>query len=354
MMRNSILLAACLFLYAALFSHSVLSSEKPRTITILTHDSFSVSKHVIEAFEQAHQATVRLIKAETAGAALDQALAFRRRSPAADIVYGLDNTMMGRALEAGIFEPYASPLLNQIPQEFKLDPENRLLPVDYGDVCLNYDKKWFARRGLAPPGSLKDLTRPMYEGLTVVENPMTSSPGLAFLLATIAHFGEDQFLDFWADLRDNDLLVVDGWKQAYLGHFSAASKGSRPIVISYASSPAAEVFYAEHRIYEAPSAAITDSGMSFRQVEFVGIVKGARNKELARRWVDYMLDTPFQKDIPLQMFVFPVNPKAPLPDLFTRYARVARKPIYMPVEKIQKNRRKWVEAWSKVVLKHKP
>jgi thiamine transport system substrate-binding protein len=353
MIRNSIWLTGCLILYAALFSHSVFSSEKPRTITILTHDSFSVSKHVIEAFEQDHQATVRLMKAETAGATLDRALAFHRRSPAADIVFGLDNTMMGRALESGIFESYASPLLNQIPKEFKLDPENRLLPVDYGDVCLNYDKKWFARRGLAPPGSLEDLTRPMYEGLTVVENPETSSPGLAFLLATVAHFGEDHFLEFWADLRDNQVLVVDGWKQAYLGHFSAASQGSRPIVISYASSPAAEVFYSEQQIYEAPSAAITDPGMSFRQVEFVGILKGSRNKELARRWVDYMLDIPFQKDIPLQMFVFPVNPKAPLPDLFTRYARVARKPIQMPVERIKENRRKWVEAWSEVVLKNK-
>ncbi len=353
MLRNCILLTGCLLSLTTLFSTSVFSSEEPEILTILTHDSFSVSEQVIEFFEQQHHATVRFIKVENAGAVLKQALAFRRRSPAADIVFGLDNTMMGQALEANIFEPYVSPFLNQIPDEFKLDPENRLLPVDYGDVCLNYDKKWFARRGLAPPGSLKDLTRPMYNRLTVVENPATSSPGLAFLLMTIAHFGEDDYLDFWAELRDNGLLVVDGWRQAYLGYFSGASKGSRPIVISYSSSPAAEVFFSEHPIYEAPNAAITDPGMTFRQVEFVGILKGARNKELARRWVDYMLDIPFQKDIPLQMFVFPVNPSAPLPDLFTRYAHIARKPASMPVEKIQKNRKKWVEEWSEVVFKYK-
>jgi thiamine transport system substrate-binding protein len=353
-MITRLLLLGCLSLCGFfLQTHSGLSSEEPRAITILTHDSFSVSEQVIEAFEKEHHAKVHFLKVENVGALSKQAIDSKRRPPVADIVFGLDNTMMGPALKAGVFEPYASPLLDRIPNEFKLDPENRLIPVDYGDVCLNYDKKWFARRGLAPPGSLEDLTKPMYNGLLVVENPAMSSPGMAFLLATVAHFGEENFIDFWMALKKNGLLVVDGWKQAYLGHFSAASKGSRPIVISYASSPAAEILFSENQIFEAPSAAITDTGMAFRQIEFVGILKKGRNRDLAKKWVDYMLDVPFQKDIPLQMFVFPVNPAAPLPNLFTRYARVARKPIGMPLDEIEEHGKEWVDAWSEAMLTEK-
>lgn len=354
MMRRFILPAVCLCLFGVLITRHGFSSEEPRPLAILTHDSFNVSQDVIDAFEKKHQASVRFIKIENAGAVLKQTLASKRRSSIADIVFGLDNTMMGPALKAGVFEPYDSPILDQIPNEFKLDPDNRLLPVDYGDVCLNYDKRWFARRGLAPPGSLEDLTRPMYKGLMVTENPATSSPGMAFLLMTVARFGEEKYLDFWRNLKANGLLVVDGWKEAYMGNFSTAYKGNRPIVVSYAGSPAAEVFYAEQKIYEAPSAAITDAGMAFRQVEFVGILKRARNKDLARKWVDYMLDTHFQKDIPLRMFVFPVNPSAPLPDMFTRYAIIARNPVRMPMDKIEKNTKKWVEAWTEAVLTNKP
>lgn len=143
--------------------------------------------------------------------------------------------------------PHHSPLLAAIPPELQLDRENRLLPVSFGDVCLNYDKGWFDQKKLPPPASLADLLQPEYKGLTVVQNPATSSPGLAFLLATIGRFGQDGYLNFWKRLRANDVLVASGWKDAYYGHFTAASKGDRPVVVSYASSPAAEVHYAKPR-----------------------------------------------------------------------------------------------------------
>ncbi|MCP4756558.1 MAG: thiamine ABC transporter substrate-binding protein, partial [Proteobacteria bacterium] len=219
---------ACLTL---VFDAGIVSGED-HEITVMTHDSFSVGKGVVDLFEKAHGVKIRFLKAGDAGAALNQAI-LSKNNPMADVFYGVDNTFMSRALKAGIFEAYRSPLLEQVPDALKLDSRYRLLPVDYGDVCLNYDKKWFARKNMKPPERLEDLVAPAYSGLTVVENPATSSPGLAFLLVTIGRFGEDGYLSFWKKLRKNEVLVTNGWEEAYWGKFSAASKGDRPIVVSY-------------------------------------------------------------------------------------------------------------------------
>ena len=258
---------------------------------------------------------------------------------------------MSRALEADIFEPYASPLLAAVAGELRLDPQNRLLPVDYGDVCLNYDKAWFAEQGIDPPTDLNALKDPTYEGLTVVENPATSSPGLAFLLATIGHFGEEGYLDYWQALRENDVLVVDGWEEAYWGQFSAASDGDRPIVVSYASSPPAEVFFAEEALDEAPTGVVLADGACFRQIEFIGILKGTQQRVLAEKLIDFMLSKRFQEDIPLQMFVFPANQTAALPDVFARYAEIPENPADVSPDAIESNREAWIEAWTETVLR---
>jgi ABC transporter substrate-binding protein (ThiB subfamily) len=187
-------------------------------------------------------------------------------APLADLFFGVDNTFLSRALEADIFEPYESPLLNKIPAEFRLDTSNRVLPVDYGDVCINYDKAYFSEKNLAVPQSLEDLTKPEYAGLLVVENPATSSPGLAFLLATVAHYG-DSFTDYWQALKENGVVVVDGWETAYYTNFSASSgRGPQPMVVSYGSSPAAEVVYAEKKLDDAPTASILGPDTCFRQI----------------------------------------------------------------------------------------
>jgi len=319
-------------------------------ITVMTHDSFSASRETVAAFEQAHQVTLQFLKAGDAGAALNQAI-LSKSNPMADVFFGVDNTYLSRALKADIFQPYASPLLAAVPDHLKLDPQNRLLPVDFGDVCLNYDKKWFETRQLTPPATLEDLVKPAYKGLAVVQNPATSSPGLAFLLATVGHFGEDGYLGFWQRLRDNDVLVTDGWKDAYRGQFSGASKGSRPIVVSYASSPPAEVYFAEKPLDEAPTAAVTTPGSCFRQIEFVGILKGTPRLALARQLVDFMLERTFQEDIPLQMFVFPANREAVLPDVFRRHTRIAEQPVALPPAEIAAHRERWIQAWTETVLR---
>ena len=328
---------------------------EPRTVRVMTHDSFDISEEVLAAFEAEHDATVEILQAGDAGVVLNQAI-LSVDNPLADVLYGVDNTLLSRALEEDIFDPYVSPVLADIPDRLVLDSQHRALPVDYGDVCLNYDKGWFVEQGLAPPANLEDLVKPDYRGLTVVENPATSSPGLAFMLATIGHFGETgdyTWLDYWAALRDNDVMVVEGWEDAYWGQFTYGSggEGERPIVVSYASSPPVEVHFAEEPFEEAPTGAVVGKGSCFRQIEFVGILKGAQNRDLAEAWVDFMLSVTFQEDIPLHMFMFPANEDAALPEVFAKFAIIPEHPAEVEYAAIEANRETWVEAWTEAVLR---
>jgi thiamine transport system substrate-binding protein len=318
----------------------------------MTHDSFAASEEVLKAFEQANNVKLNILKSGDAGAALNKAI-LAKGNPLADVFYGVDNTFLSRALSADIYEPYAVSA-NAPPAEFQLDKANppRVTTVDYGDVCLNYDKAYFAQKKLAAPQTLEDLAKPEYKGLTVVQNPATSSPGLAFLLATVAHFGADKYLAYWKQLKANDVKVADGWDTAYNTDFSgSAGKGPRPIVVSYASSPPAEVVFAKTPPKEAPTASVVGDGACFRQIEFVGVLKGAKNPDLARKFIDYMLSVKFQEDMPLQMFVFPVNPQAKLPDAFTQYAQIPAKPAMLPPEEIDKNRDTWIQQWTEAVMR---
>ena len=319
-------------------------------ITLMSHDSFNVSKDVVAKFEKQHGVKLRFLKAGDTGSAVNKAI-LSKNNPMADVFYGIDNTFMSRALKAGIFIPYASPGLKQIHDHLKLDKQNRLLPVDFGDVCLNYDKSWFRTKKITPPQNLSDLLKPAYKGLTVVENPATSSPGLAFLFATIGQFGEPGYLEYWKKLRQADVLVVNGWEEAYWGHFTAASKGSRPIVVSYASSPPVEVFYAKVKPKEAPTAAVVSDQSCFRQIEFAGILKGTKKPEMSKKLIDFLLGKTFQEDIPLQMFVFPANRDAKQPDVFVKHAKLAENPVILSSERITANREKWIEDWTDTVLR---
>jgi len=328
-------------------------ATEPVELVMMSHDSFAISENVLLGFERLHNVRIVLLPAGDTGAALNQAI-LSKDDPVADLFFGVDNTFMSRALTEDIFDAYASPALANIPDQLKLDGSGRLLPVDFGDVCLNYDKAWFAEQGFDPPNSLLDLTKPTYKRLTVVENPATSSPGLAFMLATVETFGTDgefTFLDYWQELRENDVLVTTGWEEAYYGHFSAGGDGDRPIAVSYASSPPAEVVFADPPIEEPPTSAVTEAGTCFRQIEFIGILKGSKNRELAEKFVDFMLSKKFQEDIPLNMFVFPANEEADLPEVFVQWAAVPDEPALVSPEIIEANREEWIESWTEIVLR---
>ena len=319
-------------------------------LTVMTHSSFAISDSVLAAFEQANNIKVTFVAGGDAGEALNKAI-LSKDAPLADVFYGVDNTFLSRALDAGIFEPYGSPLLVNIPDEFHLDPKNRALPVDYGDVCINYDRAFFEKNALAVPASLEDLLKPEYNGMLVVENPATSSPGLAFLLATIKHFGEPGYLDFWRALRANGLVVVNDWETAYYTNFSASSgRGPQPMVVSYATSPAAEVIYADAQLEQSPTASILGPDTCFRQIEFVGILAGTQKRTAAERFVDFMLGLSFQEDVPLQMFVLPVSPEAFWPDSFHQFVTLPTEPATLDPEIIAANRDRWIQEWMQAVL----
>lgn len=341
--------AAALALLAAGCGGNEQASE-PTEVVLVTHDSFVVSKPVKAAFEQETGLKLRILQTGDAGVALNRAL-LTEENPEGDVFFGIDNNLLSRALDEELFEPYEPDALEAVPDRYELDSEHRVVPVDHGEVCLNTDKAWFAERGVEPPRSLDDLTDARYRGLLVVESPATSTPGLAFLLATVARYGEPGWKGFWQKLRANDVLVVDGWEEAYTVQFSGAggSKGKRPIVVSYASSPPAEVIFAEEPLTEAPTAVVEDS--CFRQVELAGVLRGAKNESGARALIDFLLSERFQADVPLQMFVFPVRDGVELPEAFRKFAVVPERPLELDPTRIGAHRDRWVREWTSVVLR---
>ena len=328
------------------------AGEEPATLVLASHDSFNVSEEVLAQFEAENNAKVQLLALGDAGEALNKVI-LSKDAPLADLFFGVDNTFLSRALAGDVFAPYASPQLAQIPDELELDPEHRLLPVDVGYINLNADAAYFTENNLPMPQTLEDLTNPAYKGLLVVMNPATSSPGLAFLLATINHFGEGGYLDFWQGLRANDVLITNGWSEAYFDHFTVGSGGSgdRPLVVSYTTSPPADVLYATDGRKEPASVNLNLEGGVFRQIEFVGVLKGAQNPELAQKFIDFMLSQSFQADMPLQMFVYPAVPETPLPDLFTQFAEQPTVASQLDAAAIDANREQWIEAWTNAMLR---
>lgn len=322
------------------------------TLVLASHDSFNISEDVLQSFEDEHNVTLQFLALGDAGEALNK-LILSQDAPLADLFFGVDNTFLSRALEADIFQSYDAPGLAAIPAELQIDPENRLLPVDVGYINLNADRTWFAENNLPVPTTLEDLIDPAYEGLLVVQNPATSSPGLAFLLATVSYFGEDGYLDYWQALRDNDVLVTNGWSEAYSDHFTVGSGGSgdRPIVVSYTTSPPADVLFASDGRTEPASVNINPEGGVFRQIEYIGILKSTEQLELAQALVDFMLSEQFQADLPLQMFVYPAVPETPLPELFDQFAVQPNNPVTMDPARIDANREAWIEAWTEVMLR---
>ena len=351
MKRLALLLAATLITsgaYAASYQKSSSAAEE-KTITLVTHDSFSISKSTLKSFTQKTKIRVRLLLLGDAAVALNQTI-LTKDQPLGDALYGIDNTFLSRGLSANLFIPYRSPALSTVGEEFKTGEDYRVTPIDYSDVCINFDKNWFADRNLTVPQTWNDLIEKKYKNLLVVENPATSSPGLAFVLATIKHFGDSQWRQYWKRLRKNGVQVTDGWESAYNGVFSAgAGNGDRPLVVSYASSPAAAVYYSDPQLDASPVGTMLDS--CFRQTEYVGILRGTKHQAEAKKLVDFMLTRKFQEDIPLQMFVFPVRNDVELPPVFKNFAEVAPDPQAISSSRIEKNREKWIADWTETVLR---
>jgi thiamine transport system substrate-binding protein len=308
---SSLLLAGC-----------ATADQAATKVTLVAHDSFAISDESIAEFQEASGFELEIIRAGDAGS-LTNRLVLTKDSPIADVVFGIDNTFRGIADENGIIE-------------------GDLVPVDYADVCFNYDRVWFEERSITPPASWRDLTRPEFNSLTVVTNPLSSSPGLAFLASTVAAFGEPEFEQYWKELRDNGVMVASGWEEAYFTYFSGSSgNGEYPIVLSYSSSPAAEI----REDGKSLTAALLDE--CFRQTEFIGTLAGAKNPEGAKALVEFLLSESFQNTMPGLMYVYPVNENAGIPADWAEFGPAARSTIGEDLS-IATHREKWQTKWSAI------
>lgn len=325
-----------------------------KTVTLVSHDSFAASASVLKDFTKETGYTVKVLRGGDAGTAVNQAI-LTKDHPQGDVFFGVDNTLLSRALDNGLFTPYAAKDLAQVPAALQLDAaKHRVTPIDSGDVCVNYDRAYFTDHGIAPPQTFADLVKPEYKNLLVTENAATSSPGLAFLLGSEATYGDAGWQSYWKQLKSNGVEVVDSWEQAYNDRFSGSSagkkaKGDKPLVVSYASSPPAEVVGVTPAPAQSPTGVAT--GTCFRQIEFAGLLHGAKNTAGGQALIDFMLGKTFQQDMPLQMYVDPVREDAVEPEVFTKYGATIDKPTSLAPDKIAAKRDEWVKAWSSIVLK---
>jgi len=320
------------------------SQPTEQAVRMLTHDSFVLSDQLITQLKEDTGITLEIVSVGDAGSMVAGAI-LASGNPTGDLLFGVDNTLLARALEADTFASYESPeLANVLPA---LRPGTQAVtPIDYGDVCINIDDRWFAERDVVTPTTLEDLIDPTYKGMLVVQDPATSSPGLAFLLSTIARFGDD-WPNYWRALRDNDVQVSGSWSDAYFGAFSH-SGGDRPLVVSYATSPPAEIVYAEEPKPETVSTSVMVDGC-YRQIEYAGVLRGAANPEGARQVIDWLLSAPVQADIPLNMFVFPAREGVALPQVFVDFAADVPDPLQLPPDVVSANLNEWLVTWGEVM-----
>ena len=279
---------------------------------------------------------------------------------AACLLWGVDNTFLGRAIDEKLFTPTTVDTSPLDPALLALVPGRELLPVDYGDVCVNYDKAALAKLGVQPPSTFADLTKPEYKNLLVVENPATSAPGLAFLLGSVAAANADKpaaaaakntsWKSTWEALKSNGALVVSGWTEAYETNFSAGTgKGDRPLVVSYASSPPAAVLFGpDPKATEAPTGVA--EGTCFRSIEFAGVLNGTKHPTEAASLLTFLVGSAVQEDMQLNMFVFPANTAAKLADAFVKFAARPKSPLAIEPGIIAANRDRWIDQWSKIML----
>jgi thiamine transport system substrate-binding protein len=321
----------------------------PTDVVLVTHDSFVITAKERKAFERQSGLKLRILQSGDAGQALTTAL-LTAGNPQGDVFFGIDDNLLSRALTGDLFDSYEPAALEKVDARYVRDPEHRVTPVDHSEVCVDYDRSWFAKRRIPAPRSIDDLTDRRYRGLVVVENPATSTPGLAFMLATIARYGNAGWKHYWERLRANGVLVVDGWEEAYDARFSGGSAhGTYPIVVSYSTDPAAAVYFAGKPLAASPVGVLEDT--CFRQTEYAGVLRGTHNPKGARELVDFMLSKRFQAGMPLTMFVLPTRDGVPLPAVFRRFDPTIAHPLELSPARIGANRDRWVSEWTDLVVR---
>ncbi len=282
------------------------SADAAGPLEIYCYDSFASEwgpgPAITAAFQEQTGIEVNLHAPGDAVTVLNQLIVEKER-PVADVVIGLDNSMLSRAVEAGVLEAYKSPKLETVPEELVFDSSFFLLPYDYGHFAICYDSAALKN----PPQSLEDLTRPEYADSLVLMDPRTSSPGLGFLLWTAAVYGS-QWEDYWKRLQPSILTITDSWSQAY----TMFTAGEAPLVLSYGTSPVYHVEYEESQRYRA--AEFSEGHIT--QIEGMGLAAGTQRPAAAKAFIDFMLGAESQNILAMSNIMFPVNSRVELSPSF--------------------------------------
>lgn len=322
-------------------------SSDPQTqskaITVVSHDSFSLPEEVLEKFEAETGYQVTIATSGDAGQVTNKVV-LTKDAPMGDVLVGIDNTFASRALNEEVFIPHGIEKLPAGAEKFVLsqDKGELLAPFDSANVCLNIDTEWFKAAKIDPPVTLDDLAKPAYKDLTALSGAATSSPGMAFLLTTIAEYGDD-WPSYWEKLLDNGAKLTQGWSDAYYVDFTAGGgDGNRPIVLSYDSSPAFTVTDGK-----STTAALLET--CYQQVEYAGVLKGAENTEGAKAFVQFLLSDEVQVTLPEQMYVYPVSDSVELPADWASHTERPAKAYLVDADQIDENRDEWLRTWSDVI-----
>ena len=314
----------------------------PTEVVLAVHDSWAMPDKLVSDFERRSGLDLQVVPSGDAGE-LTNKLVLTRDNPIADAAYGVDNTFASRALQEDVFAAGVEP---RHTDDFGLEGDDAaaLAPVDWADVCFNVDDRWFRDHDVRPPRTADDLTEPEYRDLVAVPGAATSSPGFAFLLFTVASYGEDGWQDYWRRLLGNGARISAGWTEAYEGDFTASGKGDRPIVLSYNTSPPFTIPEGGTR---PTTSALLDT--CYRQVEYAGVLAGADNADGAREVVRWLQSTEVQEALPTNMYVLPVDREARLPRDWARWApRPDSTPSVDPA-RITEMRQTWIREWSDLV-----
>lgn len=325
------------------------------SITILDHGAFDYAFGAAKPlFEQLTGATVTNHAADDAGTALQLAAQdIAAGGGTFDILYGVDNVLMGQAIKEGVFAPYTPLQAQRVQQEYRfvptIDGAWAATPVDTGFIAINVDP----RSGITVD-SMDDLVTHADEFVT--QDPRFSSPGLGFLISTVATYGEGGYLDYWADLLDGGVTITSGWTEAYENRFSGGylagetgTTSDKPIVTSYTTSPAYEIFNdpekQENDVLTAPES-------TFRQIQTMGILAGSDNRAAAEAWIEFTLTPDFQKLAAEYNAIYPVVAgdaiQASVDDVFAGNdpAPGSFTPADFTTKELGDNAEGWVEAWT--------
>lgn len=337
-------LVASTMLMAGLVGCSKAETDTPaegeKVVKVLAYDSFSLEDELVKDFEKESGYKLEIISTGGGGELVNK-LVLTKDTPAGDAVFGIDNAFAGRAVKEGVLED-SKVELPKGAENYVAEGAKELVPIDHGQICLNGDKQWFEEKGLEAPKEFEDLLKPEYKDLFAGINPATSSAGLGFFLSTIAKHG-DNWKEYWQGLKDNGMSVAKDWSTAYNVDFTASEgKGTKPIVVSYATSPLETLENDQTRTY-------TIESTCYDQVEYAGVIKNAKNKEGAKAFIDFMLSKKVQDTLLDSMYVFPVIDDAKISEKVLKFTPPVKNALRLDPAKIEENRETWLKEWNELI-----